>query len=80
MPVMNTSSTPGARTMTVGFVGLGRRVAVEVERDHPRALARIADRNRPPDPGARAGDDRDMVGEKGHGGVPLVLFLQRQRG
>ncbi len=46
---------------------LRRRLLVDVEQHHPRALARIAERDGAPDAGAGAGDDRDMVPEKGHG-------------
>ena len=46
--------------------GFGGRLAVDVEHHDLRALARIAERDRAPDAGARAGDDRDVVFEKGH--------------
>ena len=38
---------------------------VDIERDHPRALAGIADRDRAADAGAGAGDDCDVVLEAG---------------
>jgi hypothetical protein len=47
--------------------GFACRLLVDVEQHHARALAGIAGRNRAPDAGACAGDDRDMVLEKGHG-------------
>ena len=49
------------------FARLRRGFGVDIERDHPRALAGIADRDRAADAGARAGDDRDVGCEKGHG-------------
>ena len=51
----------------------GRRLLVDVEQHHLRALAGIADRDRAADAGACAGDDRDVILEKGHGGFPLVV-------
>ena len=51
---------------------LGRRLAVDVEHRDLRALARIAKRNRAADPGAGAGNDRDVVLQKpGHWRPPL---------
>jgi hypothetical protein len=47
--------------------GFARRLLIDVEQHHARALARIAGRNRAPDAASCAGDDRDMVLEKGHG-------------
>ena len=44
--------------------GLGRRVAVDVEHDDARTLARVAERDRAADAGARAGDGRDVVFQK----------------
>ena len=45
----------------------GRRLLVHVEQHHARALAGIAFRDRAPDAGACAGDDSDVILEKGHG-------------
>src|ERR1700738_4491199 len=44
----------------------GRRLLVDVEQHHPRALAGITERDRAPDAGSCAGDDRDMVLQKRH--------------
>src|SRR6185369_4066915 len=41
------------------------------------ALARIAGRDRAPDAGARAGDDRDVVLKKGHDVSSAFGFLER---
>jgi len=46
---------------------IGRRLLVHVEQHHSRAFAGVAFRDRAPDAGAGAGDDRDVVLEKGHG-------------
>jgi hypothetical protein len=47
--------------------GLGRRVGVNVERGHARALARVAEGDGAANAGAGAGDDRNVVLEKsGH--------------
>jgi hypothetical protein len=46
---------------------LGRGLLVPIEQHDPRALAGIAGRNRAPDAGACAGDDGDVILEKGHG-------------
>ena len=40
---------------------LGGRLAIDVEHGKLRALARIAERDGAADPGARAGDDGDVV-------------------
>ncbi len=45
--------------------GLGRRLLVHVEQHHLRALAGIAERDRAPDAGAGAGDDRDVILREG---------------
>ena len=47
--------------------GFRRRLLVHVEQHDPRALAGVAVRDRAPDAGACAGDDGDMILEKGHG-------------
>jgi hypothetical protein len=44
--------------------GFGRGLAVDIEHRDLRALARVADRNRAPDAGTRAGDDRDVIFKK----------------
>jgi len=46
---------------------LGRGFLVHIEQHHPRGLAGIAERDRAPDAGACAGDDSNVVLEKGHG-------------
>ena len=55
----------------------GRRLLVHVEQHHARALAGIAVRDRAPDAGACAGDDRDVILEKGHGGFLCFWFWRR---
>ena len=46
---------------------LRRRLAIDIEHRELRALARIAERDGAADPGAGAGDDRDVVLQKpGH--------------
>ena len=55
--------------------GLRRRLLVPVEQHDARALAGIAERDRAPDAGACAGDDGDLILEKGHGAFPLLLVL-----
>jgi hypothetical protein len=55
--------------------GFARRLLVDVEQHHARALARIAGCDRAPDAGACAGDDRDVVFEKGHERFLWVWFL-----
>ena len=55
--------------------GFRRGLLVPVEQHDPRALARIAVRDRAPDAGACAGDDSDMILEKGHAAFPLLLIL-----
>ena len=52
-----------------------RRLLVPVEQHDPRALARIAVRDRAPDAGACTGDDGDVILEKGHAAFPLLLVL-----
>ena len=59
----------GAAGVADQFRGFRSTRRVDIERDHPRALAGIADRDRAPDAGARAGDDRDVRLKEGHGGV-----------
>ena len=54
---------------------VGRRLLVDVEQHDPRALARIAVRDRAPDAGACAGDDRDVILEKGHGRGSSVFLV-----
>ena len=54
---------------------LGRRLLVDVEQHDLRALAGIAGRDRAPDAGACAGDDGDVVLEKGHGWFPLLVLV-----
>ena len=63
-----------AAGMTDFLRGLGGRLLVDVEQHRVRALAGITERDRAPDAGAGAGDDRDMVLEKGHGRF-LMLFV-----
>ena len=55
--------------------GLSRRLLVPVEQHDPRALAGVSVRDRAPDAGACAGDDSDMILEKGHAVFPLLLIL-----
>ncbi len=63
-------------------------LAVDVEQHHLGALAGIAERNRAPDAGACAGDNRDVILEKaGHGyflcfgfGLPHNLIQNRRIG
>ena len=59
--------------------GLGRRLAVDVERHDLRAFARIAERDGAADARAGAGDRRDVGCQKiGHGGgLPGFAFLDR---
>ena len=47
--------------------GLSRRLLVPVEQNDARTFAGVADRDGASDAGACAGDDRDMILEKGHG-------------
>ena len=49
------------------FRGLGGRFLVHVEQHDARALACIARRDRAADAGAGAGDDGDVILQKGHG-------------
>ena len=55
--------------------GFRRGFLVHVEQHDPRALAGISVRDRAPDAGACAGDDGDMIFEKGHAAFPLLLIL-----
>jgi hypothetical protein len=54
---------------------LGGRLLLAVEQHDARAFAGIADRDRAPDAGACAGDDGDVIVEKGHGAFPLAWVL-----
>jgi hypothetical protein len=56
--------------------GLVSCLFIDVEQHDPRALARKAERNRAPDAGAGASDDRDVGGQEGHGGGSSDLDLQ----
>ena len=53
---------------------LGRGLLVDVEQHDLRALAGVAERDRAPDAGACAGDDRDVILEKGHGVSSAFVF------
>ena len=57
--------------------GFRRRLLVPVEQHDARALAGVADRDRAADAGACAGDDGDVILEKGHGAFPLLLVLAK---
>ena len=59
----------------LGHVGGGLRV--DICHDDPCALAGIAVCDGASDAGAGAGDDSDVVGEKGHGAFPLFCDFDR---
>ena len=68
----------GLAAAVADFLGrFGSRLLFPVEQHHPRALARIARGDRAPDAGACAGDDCDVIFEKGHGTFPLLLVLAK---
>ena len=54
----------------------GRRLLVDIEHHHARALARIAQRDGAADAGACAGDDRDVIFEKAWSFLCLLIFAR----
>jgi hypothetical protein len=62
-----------AATVADFLRGLRRRLLVDVEQDHARALAREAGGDGSPDAGRGTGDDGDVVFQKRHG-VSLCFF------
>ena len=64
----------GAAGVADQFCGFFCAFRVDIERDHPCALAGIADCDRAADAGACAGDDRDLVLKEGHGVVSSAYF------